>query len=219
MPHDQHSESVPVASSVRLVHTDQPRGDWRIDLPTLTGARVMLRELRRSDATALFAALSDDQVTRFISPPPATLLGLEQFIAWTHRQRAAGLSLCFAIVPHGSDTAIGLLQVRSLDPRFSTAEWGFVTAAEFWGEGFFGDSARLMIDFVFDVVGVRRLEARAATENSRGNAALRRLGAVREGLLRKSFLRNGEFLDQALWTILADEWREAAPIRSSPSIH
>jgi RimJ/RimL family protein N-acetyltransferase len=109
--------------------------------------------------------------------------------------------------------------VRSLDSAFANAEWGFVIASEFWGEGIFGDGARLLIDFAFDVIGARRLEARAATENGRGNAALRKLGAVREGLLRKSFLRNGEFLDQSLWTILAEEWRDAIPMWSSPSIH
>jgi RimJ/RimL family protein N-acetyltransferase len=219
MPHEQHTEAGPGVSSATLVQPEQPRLDWRIGLPKLTGARVTLRELRTTDAAALFAALADEEVTRFISPPPPTLDGLERFIAWTHRQRAAGRSVCFAIVPHGSDTAIGLFQVRSLDSRFGSAEWGFVIASEFWGEGIFGDGARLLIDFAFDVIGARRLEARAATANSRGNAALRKLGAVREGLLRKSFLSDGEFLDQSLWAILAEEWREAIPMCSSSSIH
>ena len=51
--------------------------------------------------------------------------------------------------------------------------------------------------------GTHRLEARAALQNGRGNGALRKVGAVQEGVLRRSFLRNGEYLDQALWTILA----------------
>ena len=65
---------------------------------------------------------------------------------------------------------------------------------------------------------MHRLEARAAVTNGRGNAALRKLGAVHEGVLRKSFLRNGEYLDQALWTILADEWRDAQRPVGSVSI-
>ena len=55
-----------------------------------------------------------------------------------------------------------------------------------------------------------RLEARAAILNGRGNGALRKIGAMQEGILRKSFLRNGEYLDQALWTILDEDWRAAA---------
>ena len=43
--------------------------------------------------------------------------------------------------------------------------------------------------------------------NNRGNGALRKIGAVQEGLLRRSFLRNGEYHDQVLWSILAEDWR------------
>ena len=50
---------------------------------------------------------------------------------------------------------------------------------------------------------------RAAVANGRGNGALRKVGAVQEGVLRKSFLRNGEYLDQTLWTILDDDWRRS----------
>jgi ribosomal-protein-alanine N-acetyltransferase len=217
--YEPQTEPGAVVSTAALAEIDQPPADWRMGLPTLSGGRVTLRELRSSDAPSLLASLSSEAVTRFISPPPPTLDGLERFIAWTHRQRAAGQLVCFAIVPHGTDAAIGLFQVRSLDAGFNTAEWGFVMAAEFWGEGPFGDGARMVIDFAFDVIGSRRLEARAATNNSRGNAALRKLGALREGLLRKSFLRNGEYFDQSLWAILAEERRLVSPSWCSPSIH
>ena len=63
-----------------------------------------------------------------------------------------------------------------------------------------------MVKFAFEMVGVHRLEARAAVKNGRGNGALRKIGAVQEGLLRKSFLKDGEYLDQALWTILHEDW-------------
>jgi len=56
---------------------------------------------------------------------------------------------------------------------------------------------------------VRRLEARSAVVNGRGNGALRKLGAVHEGVLRRSFRKDGKLLDQSLWAILADEWRQA----------
>ena len=55
--------------------------------------------------------------------------------------------------------------------------------------------------------------------NTAGNSALRKLGAVREGLLRKSFLRQGEFLDQSLWTVIADEWRAGQMPVVSQGVH
>jgi RimJ/RimL family protein N-acetyltransferase len=181
--------------------------DWKQALPVLTGSMVTLRELRLSDATSLLAMLSTEEVARFISPPPTTVEGFERFIAWTHRERAAGNYACFAVVPHGMDTAIGIFQVRQLEPGFGTAEWGFAIGSAFWGTGMFMDGARMVIDFAFDTIQTHRLEARAAILNGRGNGALRKIGAMQEGILRKSFLRNGEYLDQALWTILDEDWK------------
>jgi [ribosomal protein S5]-alanine N-acetyltransferase len=180
--------------------------DWTAGLPVLACDGFTLRELRLTDAPALLALLTTEEVTRFISPPPTTLEGFERFIRWTEGEREAGRYLCFAVVPVGLDTAVGLFQVRQLDARFDTAEWGFAIASEFWGSGLFCKGADAVLQFVFDVVGVRRLEARAVVQNERGNAALRKIGAVREGILRKSFLRGGKQMDQALWAIIDEDW-------------
>ncbi|MGE5246282.1 MAG: GNAT family N-acetyltransferase [Betaproteobacteria bacterium] len=191
--------------------------NWREGLPALTGRQVVLRELRESDAESLFTLLTAEEVTRFISPPPTTVDGFERFIAWTHRQRAAGTYICFAVTLKGFDTAIGMFQVRQLDPDFGTAEWGFAIGSPFWGTGVFKDGAELVLDFVFDTVGAHRLEARAAVQNGRGNGALLKIGAVQEGLLRRSFLCRGSYLDQVLYAIVEDDWhaarRPATPFR------
>ena len=192
--------------------------DWRTGLPVLTGTRVTLRELRVSDAASLFTMLTTEEVTRFISPPPTTVEGFERFIIWANRERAAGTYACFAIVPHGMDTAIGIFQVRQLEPGWGTAEWGFAIGSPFWGTGVFSDGARLVLDFAFETIGAHRLEARAAVQNARGNAALRKLGAVQEGVLRRSFLRNGQYLDQALWAILDEDWQMGLSI-PVPKVH
>lgn len=183
--------------------------DWQQGLPVLTGKQVTLRELRVSDAAPLFAMLTTAEVSRFISPPPSTVEGFERFIGWAQRQRAAGSYACFAVTIKGFDTAIGIFQVREFEPGFTTAEWGFALGSPFWGTGVFEEAADLVLEFAFDTVGVHRLEARAAVLNGRGNGALRKMGAVQEGILRKSFLCKGEYLDQVLYGIVEDDWRAA----------
>ena len=160
-----------------------------------------------SDAQSLFVSLSTEEVARFISPPPTTVEGFERFIAWTAEQRTAGQYVCYGIVPRGLDSAVGIFQVRSLESDFGLAEWGFALAAEHWGSGVFVDGAQLVMAFGFEVLGINRLEARAAVRNGRGNGALRKIGAVQEGVLRRSFLRHGEYLDQALWSLLREDWQ------------
>jgi ribosomal-protein-alanine N-acetyltransferase len=193
--------------------------NWTHALPVMAGTKVTLRELEISDAPSLFAMLTPEEVSRFISPPPTTIEGFERFIVWAIAERAAGRYACFAVVPHGMQTAIGLFQVRQLEPNFATAEWGFALGSAFWGSGMFMDGAEMIVNFALETVGVQRLEARAAVANGRGNGALRKLGAVQEGVLRRSFLKNGQFLDQMLWSILREEWRQTRSAWGAGLIH
>ena len=206
MPSRTHSDmSATLVMTTTGATATVATSDWKEQLPVLEGKGVTLRELRVSDASSLLAVLTTEEVTRFISPPPTTVEGFGRFIQWAQREREAGRYACFAVVPAGYDTAVGIFQVRQLDPSFGTAEWGFALGSAFWGSGLFVAGSELVIDFAFDVIGVHRLEARAAVENGRGNSALRKVGAVQEGILRRSFLRNGRFLDQALWSILPED--------------
>ena len=182
--------------------------EWHFGLPTIRAGNVTLRELRSSDAPALLAMLTSEEVAEFVSPLPCSVDGFERFIADTHDERTRGNSFCFGIVPDGFDDAMGLFQVRQLEPGFGSAEWGFAIGSPFWGTGVFVEGAKAVIEFSFSTVGVNRLEARAIAANGRGNGALRKLGALQEGILRRSFQRNGRYFDQILWSILKDDWRQ-----------
>ncbi|MBA2305392.1 MAG: GNAT family N-acetyltransferase [Acidobacteria bacterium] len=192
--------------------------DWRQALPVLAGRSITLRELRLTDAPSLLALLSTEEGARCLSPAPATIEGFERFIAWTQRERQAGNYMCFGVVPHGMDTAVGLFQMRQTEPGFSTGEWGFAIGSAYWGSGIFVEGAQMLLDFAFDVIGVHRLEARAVVQNGRGNGALRKIGALQEGILRRSFLRNGEYLDQVLWTIIGSD-RQQSRGYDGPMVH
>lgn len=183
--------------------------DWREGLPVLCASGITLRELRVSDAASLHTHLTAQEVARFISPPPSTVEGFERFIRWTHSERAAGRYVCFAVVPDGTSDAIGIFQIRQLEPTFEVAEWGFALGHAFWGTGIFTATAAVVIDFAIDNLRVRRLEARSCVSNGRGNGALQKVGAHREAVLRKSFIKDGVYHDQVLWAIVADEWRMA----------
>ena len=209
---DRNPASAPSSTTLPTTAASAPpaqpstSSDWREGLPVLTGGMITLRELELRDAPSLLAMLSTAEVARFISPPPTTVEGFERFIQWAQEQRRKGEYVCFAVVPRGASVAVGIFQVRRLEPMFRTAEWGFAIGSAYWGTGMFVEGARLTVDFAFAILGAHRLEARAAVANGRGNGALRKLGAVREGILRQSFLRHGRYLDQVMWAILDSDW-------------
>ena len=185
----------------------QPPRHWWTRLPELAGTGFVLRELRTLDAPALAEMLGSSKVAEHLSPGPMSIAETEAFIAWTARARFAGRYICYGVVPEGSDQAVGVFQIWPLEPGFHTAEWGFALGHRYWGSGLFTSAARFVLGFTFETLGVERLEARVAVDNARGNAALRKLGAVREGVLRRCFQSQGEYRDHVMWSILVDEWR------------
>jgi RimJ/RimL family protein N-acetyltransferase len=198
-----------VVAPSTVPETNVTERDWRQGLPTLANQVVTLRELELSDATALFTMLSTDEVRRYMSPPPSDVAGFERFIAWARAERAAGRYLCYGVIPAGYDRPVGIFQARQLDPSFSIGEWGTALGSPFWGTGLFQNSARLVMDFLFDQVGVHRLEARAAVQNGRANGAARKIGAVPEGVARQGLRCRGKYHDQVMWSILAEDWHHA----------
>jgi RimJ/RimL family protein N-acetyltransferase len=180
--------------------------NWRAELPTLTGRVVTLREPVSSDLGALVDLLSLGDATRFGLDEPVIDLGVQDLIERSGRDRATGLSFTYVITLSASRTPVGLVQVRQLDPAFEAAEWECTIAPSSRGTGIFLEAARLVGSFAFGQVGAHRLEARVALQNGRANGALRKLGAVQEGILRRSVRRRGEYFDQVLWSMLKEDW-------------
>ena len=134
------------------------------------------------------------------------------------RERAVGQSFTYAITTGAARPPVGLIQVRRLDPAFEVAEWECTVAPSARGTGVFVEAVRLVGSFAFGSVGARRLETRVLLQNGRGNTALRKLGAVEEGVLRRSIRRNGEYVDQKLWSLLKEDWGQHW-ISTGPRVH
>ena len=208
-PHEEYQRTVPPLQAPEAPRISRPpsAAPWRSGLPELSRAAVTLRELRDTDADTLAVLLGDPEVGRYIAAPPSSTAGVRRFIQWSRDERASGSVLCFGIVPAGLDAAVGILQIHEREAPFHTAEWGFVLGRPYWGTGLFEESAKLLLQFAFETLGVWRLEARAVAENARANAVLRRLGATDEGHLSRSFLLGGQYHDDVLWALLASDWR------------
>ena len=181
---------------------------WRNELPMLTGRAVMLREPVSQDLGPLVDLLSLSDATRFGLDSPVSELGVHELIDRAARDRASGLAFTHVITLAAARTVIGLVQVRQLDPSFEAAEWECTIAPSSRGSGLFLEAARLVGSFAFGTIGIHRLEARVLVQNGRACGALRKLGAVQEGVLRRSVRRDGEFHDQVLWSLLRDDWGE-----------
>jgi RimJ/RimL family protein N-acetyltransferase len=204
---DQLGPRVALSNPVNVTpdHLLDP-SNWRDELPPLTARLSSLREPSARDGQPLLDLLSLDDAPRFGIEGLITPASVQRFIDRAVRDRAAGIAFTYVITLNPAHNLVGLLQVRQLDPAFECAEWDGVLLPSVRGSGAFLEAARLVGSFVFGVVGTHRLEARVSLSNGRANGAIRKLGAVQEGVLRRSLRRGGEYLDQSLWSVLKEDW-------------
>lgn len=191
---------------------------WRNELPSLTGRAVSLREPTSQDLGPLVDLLSLGDATRFGLDEPVSDVGVQELIDRVAREREIGVAVTYVITLATARTIVGLVQVRQLDPSFEAAEWECTVAPSSRGSGIFLEAARLVGSFAFGTIGAHRLEARVLLQNGRANGALRKLGAVQEGILRRSVRRAGEYFDQVLWSLLKDDWGDHW-VSTAPRVH
>jgi RimJ/RimL family protein N-acetyltransferase len=192
--------------------------NWRRELPALTSRLVHLREPLSDDLGPLVDLLSTADASRFGIEAPLTDVAVQRFIDRTARDREAGTAFSYVVLQNASPAVVGLAQVRALDPAFETAEWDWTIIPSTRGSGVFLEAARLVGSFVFASVGAHRLEARVLLQNGRANGALRKIGAVQEGILRRSIRRGSEYVDQVLWSVLKEDWTDPR-VSTAPRVH
>lgn len=185
---------------------------WTERVPQIPGDLTSVREIAAEDVSTLFSLFSDPAVTAYMAPPPPTLAKFAGFVAWSHQQRERGHGLCFGIVPDGMTTAVGIIQVRSLDSRSAGAEWGFLLSAHFWCTGVFVDAATLVIEFAFTSMDIGRLEAHIAQRNRRAQAAVQKLGAEAESTIATSTPKGVPRDPEVVWALREDTWRNRAHV-------
>jgi [ribosomal protein S5]-alanine N-acetyltransferase len=181
---------------------------WRSALPMLSGRAALLREPTADDLSSLVDLLSIGDASRFGIDDAVSEVVAQDFIERAARDRANGVAAVWMISLKATHQTVGLIQVRQLDPMFEGAEWECTIAPAARGTGVFIEAARLAGSFAFGTLNAHRLEARVLLQSGRGNGALRKLGAVQEGMLRRSVRHRGEYFDQVLWSMLKEDWGE-----------
>jgi RimJ/RimL family protein N-acetyltransferase len=192
--------------------------NWRTELPVLTSRTVTLREPVSSDLGPLVDLLSLADATRFTLDEPVSEIAVQQLIERMAGDRSAGRAFAYVVTQTTTRAVIGLALVRQLDPAFEAAVCECTIAPSSRGSSAFLETARLIGSFTFGSVGTHRLEARVLLRNGRANGALRKLGAVQEGVLRRAVRQAGDYLDQVLWSMLKEDWGEHW-VSVGPRIH
>jgi RimJ/RimL family protein N-acetyltransferase len=175
-----------------------------IEPVTLTGRHVVLEPAAERHHADLLAAAADDDVWTWLPwPRPLSEADMAELLAGERR-----VAYPFAQIDAASRRAVGVTTYRDVDERHRTLEVGGTWIGRPWWRTAINTEAKLLfLGHAFETLGANRVAIKTDIRNERSQAAIARLGAVREGVLRHQYVRrDGSLRDTVLYSIVPEEW-------------
>lgn len=172
----------------------------------LTSDRVRLRDFRPEDVEDVFNYAADPLVTRFAgweahSTPYDSMAYIRRCLAddWG--------PITFAVEHIAQGRVIGVVDIRIVSRLWGVGEIGYTIGRSYWGQGFNVEAGRLLVDYGFRVLCLRRIQAVCDTANRRSYRTMEKLGMVRERTIERVRVRNGYMVDRYVYSMLRREWQ------------
>jgi RimJ/RimL family protein N-acetyltransferase len=176
--------------------------------PTLAGRWLTLEPLEERHAPDLFTVMQDEEVCRYLAwPPPVTIDETLALIRDARELMTRRQSVVFAQVWNETGRAIGSTRLLDVRPADRQVEIGstFLARAR-WRTPANTESKYLFLAYCFERLRCVRVALKTDGRNVRSQEAIARLGAVREGVLRRHMHVRGYQRDTVYFSILDDEW-------------
>ena len=182
---------------------------------TLQTARLTIRWLRADDVDALFNIFSDKQAMRYWSSLPLqTVQDAHLLLKGAEDGYINKSGIRFGIESKETGQLLGTCSLFRFHHTSRRAELGYILGRPFWGNGFMHEALVAVVDYAFNQLDLHRLEADIDPRNNASRQSLRRLGFLKEGVLRERWIVNGEVSDSELYGLLRREWMGGTTVSS-----
>ncbi len=187
------------------------RSAWLTAVP-MRGEHVILEPLDLSHVEELFAATADDEVYRWLTRTrPDSEAGLAGQVQEALRAYQRGLRVPWVQRSALTGEVIGTTSYHDLDEVNRVLGIGYtMLGRRWWRTGVNTEAKLLLLQRAFEDLGAVRVEWHTDLRNVRSQQAIERLGAVREGIMRRNRRRSdGTWRDTVLYAMTDVEWPEA----------
>lgn len=177
--------------------------DWRTT-PTLAGRHVTLRPLARGDRDAIVVAGAGLEDLFFTAVPRAETI--DAYLDKALADRDAGRAMPFVVVAPGGGV-VGATRLMRMNAEHRRVEIGttfYAPAVQRTGVN--TEAKLLLLTHAFETLGCHVVQIRTDGFNTRSQAAIERLGAKRDGVLRAHQVMDGRVRDLVVYSIVAPEW-------------
>lgn len=182
----------------------------RIAPVTLSTDRLTLQPLSLDHIPALAKAAGDGELWEKKTTTVPRPEGFEEYVRKALELQAAGLALPFATTIRDGNQLVGSTRFMNIDAANHRVEIGTTWIAKSWQRSFVNTHAKfLMLKHAFEDLGCNAVEIRTHSLNDQSRAAIERLGAKLDGILRRHMIMpDGHIRDTAVYSIIQEEWPE-----------
>jgi RimJ/RimL family protein N-acetyltransferase len=177
---------------------------------SLSGERLYLRPLEVTDLELCQVWINDPEIRPYLSRAfPADRAGQR---AWIEKQDRGDIrsGLALAIVLREGNRHIGNMGLHRINWIHRSAETGtLIGERDCWSQGYGSEAKLLLVEYAFNTLGLNRLSSRVLATNPRSLACQLKCGYVEEGRIRQAMFKDGQWVDEILLGLLAEEWRTA----------
>ena len=175
---------------------------------TLRGHWLTLEAIDERHAPGIFEAMRDDEVCRYLAwDPPKSLDETLALVREAKEAMVRGQAIVYAQVWNATGRAIGSTRLLDVRPADRQVEIGSTfLGRDYWRTPANTESKYLFLRHCFESLGCVRVALKTDGRNVRSQEAIERLGAVREGVLRRHLRIKGYQRDTVYFSILDDEW-------------
>jgi len=175
---------------------------------TLEGEHIILEPLSQAHAQGLYTR--GREAAEWAYMPRRCFVDLADARQWIDEALEAPHQLPFAIVERGKKRITGSTRYLNIRPEHLSLEIGWTWLGQEWQRTPVNTEAKLLLlRHAFDKLGCQRVEFKTDARNLRSQRALERIGASREGVLRKHMVVQEEFpRDSVYFSVIDDDWTE-----------
>ena len=189
-----------------------PTSPWHIAAP-MRGRHVALEPLAPGHAGGLVAALAEDEVWQFLpGKRPRDSAEMAELIAVAARQQWEGERVSWAQVDPRTGEVMGMTSYHDINIERRAVGIGHtVLGRRWWRTGVNTEAKLMLLERAFEVLGAERVFWYTDIRNDRSQQAITRLGATRDGVIRRHRQRpDGTWRDTVLFAMTVEEWPAAA---------
>ena len=185
----------------------EPRRRW-IDDVVLEGRGVRLRAFREEDAERVVEACREERTRTWLGdlPSPYDEEAALSFIRGRTEVRASGDGLSWAVADPGTDELIGSVGLFDLTEDLAYGEVGYWVHPDARGRGVMTAAVGLVLEHAFATLGLQRVKAYAARDNTASRRVLEANGLTEHGVERLGTVLADGRADALLYDVLREEW-------------